>query len=470
MDVYSLNGLGHVFREKREELGHKIEELSEEGLSIATISNFETGKKKVSKDKIIRLFDKIDITMDQIPQLLSETKKQRDHIMKRLELQLIAVENEIDFVDATQALKKIKNLRNTIQEKKCLPHLATLEYLAGNAYYKKENWTKSQDYYHRAIRICHDHPEIEHSNIKAGSFYGLARISFRNSDISNALKFVSDGLTSFQDNGDRKYLHQQLMLSKAIYSEMLERNEDAFDTLSEMWQCLNEIDTEIILNMYQLQSSLYIKRNKYDIAISYAVKGIDIARRNKNFDRSFELWITLGSAYIHLGNLDQAKICFETASQFESKIRRKILSVHNLIQLGLLYMKEGDAKYAQALLENAAGKAKKENDALLLFKSLEALGDCLLQQLKHDEALGQFECAYEIAQKHSFLLQEHNLSLKLAEFYEKVDLTKHTKYSTRFYRISVQLRHNGGEEPVKSNEQIQYLMNERQSVADPPDN
>ncbi|TCP65552.1 tetratricopeptide repeat protein [Baia soyae] len=457
------------FGEKREGLGRKIEELSEEGLSIATISNFETGKKKVSKDKIIRLFDKIDITMDQIPQLLSETKKQKDHTIKRLELQLIAVENEIDFVDASQALKKIKGLRSEIQEKKCLSYLAVVNYLTGKTYYKKENWTKAKDYYYKAIQSHEEFPEIVHLNIKAGSFYGLARISFRDSDIVTALKFVNNGLTAFQSSGKRKYLQYQLMISKVIYSEMLERNEDAFDTLSEMWQCLDEIDTEILLNMYQLQSTLYIKRKKCEIAISYAVKGIDIARRNKNFDRCFELWTTLGSAYIHLGDLEQAKICFETASQFESKIRRKFLSVHNLIQLGLLYMKERDTEYAQAILEDAVGKAKKENDALLRFKSLEALGDCFLQQSKHKEALDQFECAYEIAQKHSFLPQEHQLALKLAEFYERVDLTKHTKYSTRFYQISVQLRHNGGDEHMKMNEQIQYLMTERQSAGDPPD-
>ncbi|MDQ0416589.1 hypothetical protein J2Z48_000756 [Croceifilum oryzae] len=84
-----------------------------------------------------------------------------------------------------------------------------------------------------------------------------------------------------------------------------------------------------------------------------------------------------------------------------------------------------------------------------MILSPEPLGDCFLQQYKHDEAFDRFEQAYEIEQKHSFLPQEHQLTLKLAEFYEKVDLTKHTKYSTRFYQISVQLRHNRGDEHMK---------------------
>ncbi|MBS7529356.1 helix-turn-helix transcriptional regulator [Hazenella sp. IB182353] len=469
MDEHDLNRLGSLFRTRREQLAYKIEDLAEDGLSISTISNFETGKKKVKRNKIIRLFEKVGITYKQIPSLVREEKKKIDQDRRLIHLHLLAIENHIQFVCPTQGLKQLKEVKRLVQAKKYEELLPTIEYIAGKAYYKKENWTKAKDHYYKSMQLLETHPDWSKSNVYEGCLYELARIAFRESDMVSALKLVEQGIQAFHKDGERSYLYDQLMISKVIYAEILERNEDAFDTLSEMWQDTDKIDTEVLLNMYQLQATLYIKRSRYENAVQYAQTGIDIARRNRNYDRSFELWTTLGSAYIHLDELTEAKICFESASQFEHKIQRKFLSIQNLIELGLLHLKEGNERVAQTLLEEAVKKAAKAKEALLHFKAFDALGDCLLQQQKALDAVKRYEQALSIAHQHAFLSQEKQLTLKLAQHYEKNDLTKHSKYCAQYYRLSVQLLDKGGETSVVAPDVIQSTLTERQAAGDPPD-
>ncbi|WP_044640694.1 helix-turn-helix domain-containing protein [Risungbinella massiliensis] len=464
MNSYSINQLGRAFRKKREEMGVKLEELVEKGISAGTISNFENSKKKVHPNKIIRLFAKIGIERDQLPYLVEQ--EEEAPFIEKLEIDLMAIESAMDLVEVKQSHKKLIEIKEMNPPIRFQP---LIEYLLGKACYKKEKWSKAQQYYLQAIQLMEENPSLQETNIASLAYYGLARSSYRENDLSQALQFIKLGLESFDENGERDHLKYQLLLSKAIYLEKLEQNEEAMDVLSELWNYMERIDTEIALNMYQLTASLYIKSKRDHKALPYILKGIDIARRNENYDRSFELWTTLGTAYLNSEKLDQAKACFEIASKLECKIRRKYLSVQNDIQLGQLYMKEGEFEKAREVLDEAIKKGKKENDAHLLFKALDTSGDCYLQLQELPQALENFERALEIGQKHNFLVLQRELALKLALLYEKRDLFKFQKYSTLHFRLSVQLAQNGGEITMQANENLQYLLNERMAVADPPE-
>ncbi|MRG27793.1 tetratricopeptide repeat protein [Laceyella tengchongensis] len=306
------------------------------------------------------------------------------------------------------------------------------------------------------------------SNIKPTSLYELGRIYHRQNDLDNALKCVEKGLSSFYEHGERKYSKYYLLISKVIYLEKMDKNLEANETLESMWPHLAEINTETQLNMYEMQATIYNKLDHYEKALKYAETGIDIARREKNYDRCFELWTTLGVSYKNLKKPKLAETCFKTASRFEKKLRKKyLLPTYNYTELGKLYMEEEKMELAENILRNAVKLGKKAKDGLRYYEALVALGDCLIMQSK-EEGLYFLKEALKLVEKLSFAKQEVNIVLKLAKYYEKKDSIKHNKYFARFYELSVQLMH-GGEEKMLKNNTLSGQLAERKTAGDPPD-
>ncbi|WP_044642196.1 helix-turn-helix domain-containing protein [Risungbinella massiliensis] len=468
MDYYLYNQTGKIFREIRDAKGIKIEDLVERGLSAGTISHFETGKRNVKPDKIIKLFGKIGVSEKELVDLIKSDEEKEAQHAEKLEVELLSIENNIDLVNPNTSLKRLKQIKPNCTTGK---FLALIEFLTAQAYYKKDNWQsnwkKSEFHFYETIKICLNNPESDEENLLANAYYGLARINFRENNLTEALEFVQKGLDSYNKDRNRKFIFHQLLLSKAIFLEKLEHNEEAHDILNELWETIDHTDTESALNMYELAAILYIKSKRYTQAIPYCLEGIHIARRHKNYDRSFELWVALGKAYRNLGKLDQAKICLQTAAQFEDKIKWKFLTVQNDIQLGELYLNEGQIDQAREILEQAIVKGKRVNDSLSVFKSLVSLGDCYLKQNDQEQAIGYYEKALEITQRHKLLVQQCDLALQLGALYENRDLIKYNKYSTLYFRLSIQLAKSRGGLQMIPNE---TLPTNKSSVTNPPDN
>jgi tetratricopeptide (TPR) repeat protein len=310
------------------------------------------------------------------------------------------------------------------------------------------------------------HPEIRSTNIKAASYYDLARIAYRQNQLGDALQYVENGLEAFVQNGERKNFKYSLLLSKAIYLERLDQDSEALKILDKMWSQLEVIDTEIQLNMYDLQAKVYNKHQMYEKAICFAGGGIETARREKKYDRLFELWTTLGTSYNQLGEYQLALKCFQTAANLEEKIQRKFLSAANYYQLGLLYIKESNMELAENAMQKAMTISKTENDLLKLCESYLGLAKCKQKQNRGEEAIKHYEKALQIAEQHSFRTQQRDIALELTTIYELKNQEKHYKYMTIFYQNSLLL--NGGDAQM-STKKLQSLTMGRIFEADPPD-
>ena len=66
--------MGEIIRKVRKERGMKLHELADNNISSATISNIERGRSGVRFDKIEYLFEKLDIHMDKLTELLYKEK------------------------------------------------------------------------------------------------------------------------------------------------------------------------------------------------------------------------------------------------------------------------------------------------------------------------------------------------------------------------------------------------------------
>ncbi len=436
LDQALMVKLGRLFREKREQLGYTQKDLADDFVSVATISYFETGRRKIGEKKMTYLFRKVNLDYhDVLKSITCSDKHSKRETELRLRLQVI--EQDLDSGCKSEALKELKELKLPMNH----PYSAVVEYLKGKYHFKEEQWKKAQKCFDQAIYLYDTYPEeLEGTNIKAASLYTLGVISYRQSDFKQAYDYATKGLEEVGECCERRSCKYALMVSQVIYLEKMDRDSEAMLILERMWSCLDQIqNSDIILNMYEMQATFHIKQKMYEKAITCIEKAIEIARQEKNYNRSFELWTALARVYKYIREFNLAKICFQTASKIEPKIDDKFLSAYNYKELGLLYLQEGEYELAQTILEKAVIRSKKVKDALQLCESLIAYGDCFLKQKKNKKAIRQYEEAYEICKQYGFYLQEKNLTLKLAKYYEFRNLIKHEKYLKLFYKASIKL-------------------------------
>ncbi len=410
-------------------------------------------------DKVYRLFEKVGISKRELPLLLKTKKQQEVDSFILLQLNLKAIETEMDCGDYAKAKRAIIQLNLPADH----PYTAVTSYLRGRYHYKTQNWTRSHQYFVQSIQLIEQYPEILATNIKAASFYELARIAYRQNQLEQALQCVNNGLEVFEPDGERKTFKYHLSLSKAIYLEKLDHNSKAMKILESH---LAEIDTIILLNMYDLQAKLFNKDQLYEKAIQYASNGIEIARQEKSYDRCFELWTTLGTSYNQLGQFSLAMKCFQTAASLEEKIQRKYLSAANHYQLGLLYLEEENLRLAAEELEKAMLISKRENDLQKHCESQLSYARCKLKQNLQEEAIQQLEQALQLAEKHTFRTLQRDIALELTKYYEHKNTQKHYQYMTVFYQNSLLL--SGGDTKMTTRE-LKPLTTSRIFEADPPD-
>lgn len=441
MDQKLLVKLGRTFREQRERLGYTQKDLADEFVSVATISYFETGRRKVGKKKMSYLFRKVKLNYDEVLRSLNNRQQECSKHFEEMRLRLQVIEQDLDSDYSEEALEGLKQLHLPNDH----PYLAIVEYLKGKYYFKQEQWKKAQKCFEQAIRLYENSvQEIRNTNIKAASLYTLGVICYRQSNFKLAYQYAERGLEEVVEGAcERSSCKYALMISQVIYLEKMDRDREAMQLLEQLWKSMDKIqNSDIILNMTEMQATFHIKQKMYEKAILCLEKAIEIARQEKNYNRSFELWTALARVYKFIGEFNLAKICFQTAARLEPKIEDKFLSAYNCKELGLLYLQEEEFQLAESALEKAIARSKKVKDALQLCESYTALGDCYLKQKKNQKAIQQYEEAYQLSKEYGFYFQEKNLTLKLAKYYESRNVIKHEKYLKLFYKVSVEFLEN----------------------------
>ncbi|WP_194830711.1 tetratricopeptide repeat protein [Laceyella tengchongensis] len=246
---------------------------------------------------------------------------------------------------------------------------------------------------------------------------------------------------------------------------------ESLQILEELWSEQNTIpSTEALLNMYDLQAKFYFKMQLYDKAISFTKEGIERARIDKMYDRSYELWTTLGGCYIKKKQLDEAQRCFRTALNLEKYIRRDYLIVTSQTQLGLLYLKQKNVVKAKELLEEAVRLGRKCNDVHRLNEALVGLGDCYLAEPNYKKARQCFEEALSLTKKQNdFDKKEDSILIKLLVCTNK-DSKDYQDYEKRFIQIHMNKLDlhlpQGGEVNMRPDLQTNSI---KINSADPPD-
>lgn len=235
---------------------------------------------------------------------------------------------------------------------------------------------------------------------------------------------------------ERTEIEFYLMINRVIYARQLGKDGIAKQTLQSMWKRVTEADTEIKLNMAVEQAQLYKKDQMYEQAIQTICPYIDLARRERKYDRLMELWSILGTTYKQMGDLEQAKRCLKTAEKLEGNVQNKTFTGQTYIELGRLYFAEGEIARAKKLIEKGIKLCKK--DIIKYIHGLVSLAECFeTEDVK--EAIRLYEKALEKAEEYQLEQQQQRILLRLTMVSEQVNVVKYNRYLEAHYQLCVKL-------------------------------
>lgn len=414
----------------------------------------------VSEKRVRRYCEKIGLDFDQVPQLLEQQKIKEEPAIK---IKLKAIETIVDCHDPKVGRKELKKIEIPSH---CYELLAYYYYILGKSLIP--NQSKAEKAFFRSIEIIDEHPELKTTNLQAACYYELGRCAFLQNDLKQALQYTESGLAAFvkkeeaeKNKTERLHVEFLLLITRVIYARRLGKDGVAKQTLQNMWKRATEASTEIQLNMAVEQAQLYNKEQMYELAIETILPYIDLARRERKYDRLMELWSILGTTYKQMGDFKQAKSCLKAAEKLESKVNNKAFTGHTYIELGRLFLAEGETTPAKKLIEKGIKLCKK--DIIKYIYGLYSLAECYEQE-SPKEAIALYEKALEITKEYQLEKQQQKILLRLAMATEQTNVVKYNRYLEAYYQISVNLEHQQrGGQPLKHS-----VLTLRNRSGDPP--
>ncbi|MFD1396521.1 helix-turn-helix domain-containing protein [Kroppenstedtia eburnea] len=435
MKTLEVHDIGEIIRKVRKERGLRLEDLADENISPATISNVERGVPHVGREKALYLIKKLEIDLDRVQELLQGQQLE----LERMEKALFRAECLQDLGDPRQALKKLAKL----EVKNSHPFASYYYYILGKCHNRLGHWAKAERALFNALRLGDE----SDTNIISAAYTELSLLSYYQNDLEAALKYINNGIQAFKNNRDRPQFKYIMQRNKAIYLERLGRLGEAINIVHEVWDSLGEIEQiETKLSFYWLRSELSQRTGVYQEAIQYAEAGLELARFNYQPSHMFDLWIVLAEVYMKQGDWEQAEECFDLALTLRGKIsssdRDKFITAYS--RLGLLYMKLNRQEEAAEMLEKAIRLGESCDDVPRLTTALHLMGDFHLQQNKREEAAVYYRRELEMARKHHLKKKEYQALLRLAQCFENVDEQEFARLTRRMYKVQLELTSEEG--------------------------
>lgn len=436
MEALKIKDIGEAIRRVRKTKGLRLEDLADDGISTATISNIERGVAHAHTSKVYYLMEKLGLSMEQIPEILMGQEEE----LKELKFRLTSIEAMIDLEKPRDAVSQL----NQIDLEDHHPYAALVQYIRGKAFRVMKKWKRAEKSFSSAIVLSKQNNDKE--NMEAVSFLELSLCCYLQNNMDKALDFANSGLKAFDQEGERRYVKYALLRNKIIFLERLGRVVEGLKVIQDVWDQIDEIkDMETVLTLYSTRADLLRKTGMMDEAIHYAEEGLELARINKHYSCMFDMWTILGSVYTSKGRWERAEQCFHTALASKHLIQNGMVLTDAYVWLGILNVQQKKWDQAKESLQQAIANAEKHDDAPKLIYALRVMGDFWKEQDNKQEAIPYYERALQIAQKFHYKPAEKKLHFRLSQCYKDRDQKEFERSLLKMYETQMELKRGAGD-------------------------
>ncbi|WP_028776945.1 helix-turn-helix domain-containing protein [Shimazuella kribbensis] len=429
--------LGKFLRQKRKELGYRIEDLEDKEISSATISNIERGKSTLKSDKIPYLCQKLNINPPGLHKLINTNQSRKNLIKQRLQGLDAIIEFDTDYV--LQQLEEI-SLTN-------LDSLSSyVEFLKGKVFQYKRSWTNAKNHFIEGIEIVNRNKALRKTNLKTICLTQLGKLYYFNNNPEQALEYVNEALKEFQPDGEKQESKHIALISKAIYLDEIGKKQESLGKKQESLQVINILleDTskitniDVLLNAYELKGSLLRRLQLPQEALHCVLEGLNIAKSNSMFIRSVELWTELGKIYLDLREIEEAKCVLETAIRFEPVVPKQFFLVA-YTTLGNVYMMDQDWEISKQYFQTVIELITPDTPVTKYIDAYIGLADCYMFLAQHEQAMDTYQYALQKCREFGLRNKENYVSIKLCECAKKSDQRLFYTYLEDLFYVQKQL-------------------------------
>ena len=136
MNILEMSEIGKFIRKVRKEKGLRLEDLADEHISTATISNIERGVPHVNKDKVLYLMSKLELDLNEIPEMIEKDTE----TLESMQVRFVAIETMIQMGMPERAL----HLLSDISEESYSRHLGHGSLFEGESVQPSEGMAQSR--------------------------------------------------------------------------------------------------------------------------------------------------------------------------------------------------------------------------------------------------------------------------------------------------------------------------------------
>lgn len=436
MDRYNSLDFGKIVRKLRISRGLPMKFFEDKEISQGTISKIERGDPTVSKHKRFYYLEKLGYSTEKLQELLEE----ENNIAQIEHLKLKSIETIIDLVGAKEGLKQLKE--SGLHEKIHVKPM--VNFLKGKIYYQKKSYDKAKNVLLEAIKLIDRNLGVwETTNLKSSCFGELARIFFQEKKYDETIAYNQRGIDSFVEQGTRKYTKAILLSNHSLYLLKQDLLEESLEMVKNCKHNLGSQETGLsFIYPYNVEVNALIENKSYTQAIQSAEIGIEIARISQSYDRSFQLWSSLGDIFFEQEEFSVALICYQTALRLKPRVSYENWFTYIRLQLGLIYLQIKDFPQAEFHLIEAV-KTSDGSRMDQIYDAYNALGDLYLLLENTEKAVQSLQKALHIAQDHRLYKQERDSLTKLCQCQTYLDSEQYQNYVNNLVSVSIQLQRGG---------------------------
>lgn len=425
MVFVDLNLVGEAIRNYRKEKRLRLEDLSDENISVSTISNIERGFAHVKQEKVNYLLQKLGINISELTTLEKNLQKKDEHIS----LQLVGLESWIVCGEESKALTELNSIKLSDHH----PLASRVMFLKGKCHYRLNEWKKAVHAFYEAIRLSR--LQMEETPLEAACYDELSRTAYHQNDIKQAIAYVEKGLCLISENSEVKF---SLLRNKAVYLFKQSKGEEALKLLKENWSQLVDLTKiDLILGFYQIHVKLLIAAGLWEEAHTFAEEGIDLAKKNNQYHALCVLWGELGKIYANQLQYDLAEVCFRTSQVFELHVKDKSALISTYTFYGKLLQEQQEYQSASVLLSKAIQLGSKYNEVEDLVRAYLAMGQVSLVCKDTESAMGYFHKARDMATVHQLPTLAYEAIFQAAKVYQELDSDKFIACTVEMYEMQM---------------------------------